>query len=130
VSNTDHPDLLAEILEQETRVWQALVDGDAETDKAALHADFLGLYPSGFATRAEHCEQLQEGATVLSFHLSKARVLPLGKDHACLAYLAEYRRPGVEHMDAMYVSSIWQRQGTGWVNIFSQDTPIAGSVPV
>ena len=129
-------ELLSEILEQETRVWQALVDGDAAADMAALHFDFLGVYPSGFATRADHCAQLQQGATVASFTLTQARVLQLGTEHVCLSYLANYQRPGTEKSDAMYVSSIWQRQelesgqGQGWVNLFSQDTPIAGSTAV
>lgn len=140
MQTTVRSDLLAEVLEQERGVWQALVDGDVAADEAALHADFLGVYPSGFATRAEHCEQLQGGPTVVSFRLSQARVLELGPDHVCLCYLAEYHRPGVERQDAMYVSSIWQRkpgepgepggQGQAWVNIFSQDTPTEGSVPV
>ncbi|OIQ43949.1 MAG: DUF4440 domain-containing protein [Roseobacter sp. MedPE-SW] len=129
---TDHaqPDLLAEILAQETRVWQALVAGDAAADKAALHVDFLGVYPSGFATRSDHCDQLREGATVGSFELTEARLLQLGADHVCLSYLAHYLRPKAEATDAMYVSSIWQRQDGGWVNVFSQDTPTAGSIPV
>ena len=125
-----HAELLSEILVQETRVWQALVDGDAEADLAALHKDFLGVYPSGFATRADHCEQLRQGATVVSFELTQARVLQLGGDHVCLSYLARYQRPDAVKPDAMYVSSIWQRQGEGWLNLFSQDTPTAGSIPV
>ncbi len=132
MQTTDQPALLAEILEHETRVWQALVDGDPEADKAALHVDFLGVYPSGFATRAEHCDQLQSGATVVSFSLSTARVLTLGTEHVCLSYLAHYQRPGGKGQDRMYVSSIWQRHptGQGWVNIFSQDTPTEGSTAV
>lgn len=125
-----HAELLSEILDQETRVWQALVDGDAEADQAALHVDFLGVYPSGFATRADHCDQLRQGPTVFSFELTEARVLQLGGDHVCLSYLARYQRPGAAKADAMYVSSIWQRQGEGWLNLFSQDTPTAGSIPV
>jgi hypothetical protein len=27
----------------------------------------------------------------------------------------------------MLVSSIWERRGAGWVNIFSQDTPLTGA---
>ncbi|MFT6458701.1 MAG: hypothetical protein ACJARR_003250 [Pseudophaeobacter arcticus] len=130
MTNYGHSGLLTEILEQETRVWQALVDGNPDADKAALHADFLGVYPSGFATRAEHCDQLQAGPTVSSFELTEPRLLQLGKDHVCLSYLALYQRPGTASRDAMYVSSIWQRQGQGWLNLFSQDTPTAGSIPV
>ncbi len=128
-SNGD-PNLLSEILEHETRVWQALVTGDVAADKAALHVDFLGVYPSGFATRSEHCDQLSEGATVVSFELNEARLLSLGENHVCLSYLARYLRPNAEAQEEMYVSSIWQRQNEGWVNIFSQDTPVAGAIPV
>lgn len=130
MDHNGHSTVLTEILEQETRVWQALVEGNAEADKAALHADFLGVYPSGFATRSDHCDQLQEGPTVSSFELTNPRLLQLGKDHVCLSYLAVYHRPGAASRDTMYVSSIWQRQGQGWLNLFSQDTPTAGSTPV
>ncbi|MEP2680498.1 MAG: nuclear transport factor 2 family protein [Sulfitobacter sp.] len=132
--------LLAEILRLEESVWQALVEGDAEADAAALHPDFLGVYPSGFAGRADHAGQLEQGATVESFQITQPRLLELGADHVCLSYLATYRRPSHTEQDRMYVSSIWQRAagdeggdqttGQGWINIFSQDTPTPGSVAV
>ncbi len=114
--------LLEELLHCETAVWQALQRGDAEADRAALHAEFLGVYPSGFAGRDAHCDQLANGPTVERFALSKARVLPLADDCALLAYLATYHLPGDERERAMYVSSIWKREATRWTNVFSQDT--------
>ena len=51
---------------------------------------------------------------------------PLGADHAILAYRADFRRTGRTDDEAMYVSSVWQRAPSGWVNVFSQDTPADG----
>lgn len=116
-------DLLIDLLARETLVWEALVAGDAAADEALMDEGFLGVYPSGFATRACHVGQLADGPSVASFSITKPRVVSLGPDNALLAYLAEYTRPGGTP-EAMYVSSIWRRRGAGWVNVFSQDTPI------
>lgn len=45
---------------------------------------------------------------------------------ALLAYRADFRRKGAIRDEAYYVSSIWRRQGGAWINLFSQDTPVAG----
>jgi len=119
-------DLLADLLAQEHRVWQALVAGDATADMALLSDDFLGVYPDGYAGRADHGAQLANGPTVQSYEISAARVVPAGPDHALLVYHASYLRPGRDLPEAMYVSSLWQRQGGAWINIFSQDTPATG----
>ncbi|EBA17643.1 hypothetical protein RSK20926_17932 [Roseobacter sp. SK209-2-6] len=113
--------LLDEILACETAVWQALQNGDAEADLAALHPEFLGVYPSGFSGREGHADQLTDGPTVADFSLSQARLLQLGPDCLLLAYRADYLRPAREAEEAMFVSSIWQRSPEGWKNIFSQD---------
>lgn len=120
------PALLAELLAFETAVWQALVAGDPAADRALLAADSLGVYPDGFAGRDAHVAQLAGGPTVLEFRLSEARLVALGGDHALLAYRADYRRPGRTAEEAMHVASVWRRTATGWVNVFSQDTPADG----
>ena len=121
---TQDPDpLLDELLEAETAVWEALRHGDAGADAAALADDFLGVYPDGFAGKADHAGQLSGGATVLSYRLSEAQVRAYGADHALLAYRADYRRPDAGEDEVMFVSSIWRRAGEGWINVFSQDTP-------
>lgn len=118
--------LLAELLAAETAVWQALVAGDAAADRALLAADFLGVYPDGFAGCEAHVAQLAAGPTVARFRLSDARALALGEGHALLAYRADYRRIGRSDDEAMYVSSVWRRGPEGWRNLFSQDTPATG----
>lgn len=120
-------DLLQEVLACETRVWDALVTGDAAADAAAMSDDFLGVYPVGFAGKADHGRQLDAGPTVARYRLSDARVLPAGPDHALLIYRADYIRVGRTEEEAMFVSSLWRRQGAGWVNVFSQDTPATGA---
>ncbi len=119
------PDLLAELLAMETRVWQALLEGDAGQDRALLLPEFLGVYPSGFSGREGHAEQLEGGPSVARYHLSEARVLPVGERHVMLCYRAEYLRIGAAGEEAMYVSSLWQREGAAWRNLFSQDTPVS-----
>ena len=119
--------LLDDLMQHEARVWDALVRRDAVADEAALAPEFLGVYPSGFATRADHVAQLQSGPSVLSYQLADPRVLPLGAEFAVLSYRAEFTRTGDAAEEQMYVSSIWRKQGAnGWINIFSQDTPVAG----
>ena len=124
--NEDLNQLLAGLRTCETGVWQALVDGNAKADAAALHSDFLGVYSDGFANKADHVQQLDAGPTIARFELADYRVMPLGADHAVLSYKAVFRRCGRDADEAMYVSSIWQRNTGGWINVFSQDTPAIG----
>jgi len=115
--------LLDTILAMEHRVWLALITGDAAEDHALLSEDFLGVYPSGFADRADHAGQLDDGPSVAAYQLSQIQARAIGADHALLSYRAVYRRQGQSVEEAMYVSSLWQRNGDSWRNIFSQDTP-------
>jgi len=117
-------DLLDELVAVERQVWDALVMGDQKADAALMDEEFLGVYPTGFATRACHVGQLDAGSTVASYELAEVTARPLGRDHALLAYRATFSRPGGSPQ-AMYVSSIWRREGAGWINVFSQDTPAA-----
>lgn len=121
---------IEEILDLERRVWGALVRGDAAGDADLLCPGFLGVYPDGFAGREDHAGQLSGGPAVAEFTLSEARLLPVGRDHAMLCYLARFRRVSAATQEAMYVSSLWQRDGAGgWRNLFSQDTPVGPGVP-
>ncbi len=101
---------------------EALVAGDQATDRAMLHADFLGVYSDGFGDKGAHVAQLAGGPVVQSYEMTGCRVMVLGPDHAVLSYHATYLRAGHTVAEAMYVSSIWQRAGRTWVNVFSQDT--------
>lgn len=115
--------LLKTLLAQEHRVWAALTSGDAVADQALLSPAFIGLYPDGYAGRAEHVAQLAGGPTVARYRLEEARALPLAEGLGLLCYRAEYARPGGAAWERMWVSSLWRREGAGWVNLFSQDTP-------
>ncbi|KMW59316.1 hypothetical protein AIOL_004298 [Candidatus Rhodobacter oscarellae] len=116
---------LTELLALERQVWDALLRGDAAADAALLNERFLGVYPSGFSDKAGHVSQLGDGPSILRYALSEARLLDLGEDRALLSYLAHYERIGTGAAERMYVSSIWERSGGGWRNIFSQDSPAA-----
>ncbi len=124
-------DELAEIVRLESAVWQALVDGDMSADADLLSKDFLGVYPTGYATRADHLGQLAHGPTVAMFELSDVRTIEIGDESVLVVYRADYRRVPESHLttpetETMYVSSLWRRRAGRWVNVFSQDTPETG----
>ncbi len=123
MTKQDKTPLIDAITALEKQVWEALVSGDATADAALLSNDFLGVYPDGFAAKADHFGQLAQGATVESYTLGQTKLRQLGPDHALLSYRATFRRVGKELDETMYVSSIWQCIGKSWINIFSQDTP-------
>lgn len=129
--SADHktPPDLALLQALETEVWQALVTGDAGADRARLAEDFLGVYPSGFSGKDGHSGQLDGGPTVAEYRISQARMQVYGPDMAMFCYRADYLRPGRAVWEAMYVSSLWRRDGGTWLNRFSQDTPVGGAVP-
>jgi hypothetical protein len=115
-------------IELETNVWDALHRGDAEADIRLLAEDFLGVYPSGFANRSDHAGQLANGPTVAEFAISDARLTVLSDDHVLLSYRADWRRFSNREpspAESMYISSVWSRRAGGWVNVFSQDSPVA-----
>jgi hypothetical protein len=118
--------LLEDLLRLETQVWQALADGDPVADRRMLSDDFLGVYPTGFADRKSHVEQLTDGSTIASFALHDARLLTVSESAGILSYRAEFTRPtssAVPGVEQMYVSSLWCFRDGTWLNVFSQDTP-------
>lgn len=109
----------------ESKVWAAQVSGDADADRELLSEDFVGLYPTGFAARDAHVEQLSEGPVVASYAITQARLIVASGTAVMLSYRADYRLPGRDGSEVMFVSSLWvQREGRWW-NSFSQDTPAA-----
>ena len=107
----------------ESQVWEALRIGDPQRDAALLTEDFLGVYETGFSDRQNHCDQLKNGPIVARYAITDPRITVLSEEIVLLAYLAEWSRPASpESTEYMYISSIWRRSGSGWRNIFSQDT--------
>ena len=118
--------LLEDLIRLETAVWQALADGDAGADGRLLSDDFLGVYPTGFADRKSHMEQLIDGPTVASFALHDARMLTVSESAVILSYRAEFERltsHAVSALEELCVSSLWCRRDGAWLNVLSQDTP-------
>ena len=110
----------------ETEVWEAMFAGDPEADRRLLSDDFLGVYPRGFEGHDAHADHLAHGPVIERYTIADARLRVLADDTVLLAYRADYRpivdgTPGAD--EAMYISSIWCRRGTTWLNVFSQDTP-------
>lgn len=117
---------LEEALTLERTVWDALVAGDAAADEAALAPDFLGVYPSGFAERACHVGQLDDGPSIAAYRIEEARLDVIAADAILIAYRAEFARAASpEEKEAMFVSSLWRLRDGRWLNTFSQDTPSA-----
>ncbi|QIG38863.1 nuclear transport factor 2 family protein [Microbacterium sp. 4R-513] len=107
----------------ESRVWDALVGGDAEADRALLSDDFVGVFPTGFANRTDHTDELADGPSIASYAIADARLIDISADAALLCYRAEYRRPGNANVEVMFISSLWVEREGRWWNTFSQDTP-------
>jgi hypothetical protein len=114
-----------DVVRLEEQVWAALVSGDAAADARLLADDFLGVYGSGFAGKADHTGQLAAGPTVAEYDLSDVTALELSTDLVLVAYRARSVPTGAAgpgEAQTMYVTSIWRRIGPTWRNIFSQDT--------
>jgi hypothetical protein len=116
-----------QFLQLETKVWDGFVSGNAEVDARLLADEFLGVYSSGFASKADHLDQLQGGPIVAWYELSEARIRVLAEGVVLLAYRAEsawYKDGEAGDQESMYVTSIWQTFDGVWKNVFSQDTPV------
>ncbi len=126
IENTSPP-TLDQILSLEKQVWTALVEGNAEADRALLSPDFLGVYPTGFANRDDHVGQFADAPTMATYELSEAKLRVLTSDIVLLSYRADYTRPDATAAEAMLISSLWERRHDVWINSFSQDTPLERS---
>lgn len=108
-------------LAMECRVWEALKLGDIKADEGLLADDFLGVYETGFGSRAEHISQLCNGPILSHYTFEVPRLIRLSPTLALLSYRAHCRdisgRPR-----SYYVTSIWEQRRQKWLNIFSQDT--------
>ena len=119
------PDL-AFFLPLEHRVRVTLSMRNAAVDAEPLDAAFVGIYPDGIASRADHAAQVSSGPSVKRYALDGACLLRLSPDAVLLSYDASYPPSGdVDKVPAraMFVSSIPARRDPCWVNDFSRDPP-------
>ena len=107
----------------ERQVWEALRHGDGTADALLLADNFLGVYESGFGSKAEHVAQVSSGPVVSSFDIEEPRLMRLSPVLALLAYRARWR-DAASSLRCAYISSVWARDREGWRNVFSQDTNI------
>ncbi|WP_037316209.1 nuclear transport factor 2 family protein [Ruegeria halocynthiae] len=121
------PPTLDEILNLEKQVWAALVEGNGAADRALLSADFLGVYPTGFANRDDHVGQFADAPTIQNYELSQTQLRVMTPDIVLLSYRAEFQRPGSPRREVALISSMWERRHDAWLNSFSQDTPLEGT---
>lgn len=111
----------------ESAVWDALVRGDADADRALLSEDFIGVFPTGFANRDDHTDDLADGPSIASYAITDARLIDVSAAAALLCYRAEYRQPSQSTTEVMFISSLWVQRQARWWNTFSQDTPAAST---
>jgi hypothetical protein len=107
----------------ERQVWEALQRGDAAADARLLADKFLGVYDSGFESKGQHVARAAKGPALTHFALEMPRLIRVSADLALLAYKARWTDKE-EKLRAAYISSLWERAGEGWLNIFSQDTNV------
>ena len=120
-----------ELVALESKVWDALRTGDASADLESRAEAFLGVYPSGFADRSDHADQLADGPTIAEFEIVCPHVVVLSGNDVLFAYRANFRRPGpASPRESMFVSSVWSQRAGHWVNVFSQDTPVETHIDV
>jgi hypothetical protein len=108
----------------ESGVWDTQVSGDQHAQLELLSADFLGVYPSGFANREEHAEQLSDGPITTSYSIVDARLIEVSGNSVLLCYRADHQPFGQDETESMYISSLWVERDDRWWNTFSQDSPV------
>jgi len=112
-------------IEKEKEVWEALKHKDKAADSRLLADDFVGLYGTGFAAKAEHVNQMDEKYTIESYKLQDAKVLRLSPTTALVLYKSTCNGSGAWEQYCSrsdYVSSLWVERDGHWLNLFSQDT--------
>lgn len=122
-SKLAEPSLEQTIIAREREVWQALQDGDGAADARLLADDFIGLYETGFATKAEHVKWVGEGR-VASYTMEEIRLVRLHSEAVLLLYKADFEgcQKGEDYRKTQYISSLWVWRANQWLNVFSQDT--------
>jgi hypothetical protein len=108
----------------ESAVWDTQVSGDEHAQRELPSADFLGVYPSGFATREEHVEQLSDGPITTSYSIVDAKLIEVSENSVLLCYRADHQPFGRDETETMYISSLWVERDGRWWNTFSQDSPV------
>lgn len=115
---------------REKEVWEALKKKDKAADSDLLADDFVGLYDTGFGTKSEHVNQMDDHYAIDSYTIQDARVLRLTPETTLLLYKSTCTGSGDWKQycsKPAYVSSLWVQRGAHWFDLFSQDTPATGS---
>ena len=115
-------------IEKEKEVWEAIKNKDKSADSRLLADDFVGLYDTGFATKSDHVNQMDDEYSIEKYNLQDAKVLRLSPTMALLLYKATCKGSGAWEQFCSrpgYVSSLWVEREGHWLNLFSQDTRAA-----
>jgi hypothetical protein len=115
---------------KEREVWDALMKKDKAADAGLLADDFVGLYDTGFGTKSEHVNQMDDHYAIDSYTIQDARILRLSAEAALVLYKSTCTGSGEWKQycaKPVYVSSLWVRRAGHWLGLFSQDTQAASS---
>jgi hypothetical protein len=88
--------------------------------------DFLGVYPDGFAGREAHSDQLAAGPTLPPTTIAEEHIRPLGPTTSSIPTARATSAPARltrRHARHLHLGA----PRGGWINIFSQDTPLTGA---
>ena len=110
---------------KEKEVWEALKNKDKAADARLLADDFVGLYGTGFATKADHINQMDDRYTLEVYKILDVKVIRLRPTMVLLLYKGTCKGTGEWAQVCArsdYISSLWVERDGQWLNLFSQDT--------
>lgn len=120
-----------DLINLETRFWQAIVDEDADTATALLDEPALMVSTHGAMKfdREDYRRMAEQGPMVVkSFQLSNMEVTFPSEDTAILTYRVRQsivRRDNAEQVDQdMADSSVWTRKNGQWLCAIHTETPV------
>ena len=105
--------------------WEALRNKDKAAATRLLADDFVGMYDSGFATKAEWIKQMDGQYTIDAYTIEEPKVLRPSPTTALLLYKSTCKGTGewagyCSHLQ--YISDLMVQRNGKWEDLFSQDT--------
>lgn len=109
------PPATFDVVDQETRLWRAMTDGDQAAIGAMLADDVVLVGRNGVRGKAELLASLA-ACRLSEAQISDTRVRPLTVDVIALAYRVRYRAScaGEPIPADLNETSVWMRQGPAW----------------
>lgn len=128
--NATEPTLHDTILGLEQSMWQAFTCGDSQAFARLVDPRALMIVGGGRTSGAAYAQAIS-AVHLQSFELLDVSVLDLGSQAAAIHYTVNIvDHPGPYDLSGTYrVSSVWQRQGSGWKLVLNHDSVAAQELP-